>query len=194
MGSLTWAIVLVALGLATIVIELFVPSAGLLGIVSAILLLSGIVSAFLHSMEAGAATLILLVLLLPVLFVALVKVWPSTPIGRRILLRRMREEEVILKGEHYDGLKQLIGETGTAKTKMLPSGIVSIQGKTYDAVSDGFAIEPGQAIKVTAVRTNRIFVQPYDPADDQPTKFEGNDLLGQSLEELGIDPLDSNRS
>jgi membrane-bound ClpP family serine protease len=194
MGSLTWAIVLVALGLATIVIELFVPSAGLLGVASAILLLSGIVSAFLHSMEAGAATLILLVLLLPVLFVALVKVWPSTPIGRRILLGRMREEEVVLRGEHYDGLKDLIGETGTAKTKMLPSGIVAIQGKTYDAVSDGFAIEPGQSIRVTAVRTNRLFVQPYDPADDQPTKFEGNDLLGKSLEELGIDPLDSNRS
>jgi membrane-bound ClpP family serine protease len=162
--------------------------------VAAVLLISGIISAFFHSIEAGAALLLLLVLLLPVLFVALVKVWPSTPIGRRILLGRMREEEVILKGEHYDGLKQLIGETGTAKTKMLPSGIVSIQGKTYDAVSDGFAIEPGQPIKVTAVRTNRIFVQPHDPADDQPTKFEGHDLLGKSLEELGIDPLDSNRS
>jgi membrane-bound ClpP family serine protease len=193
MGSLSWAIILVAVGLAVIVIELFVPSAGLLGIVAAVLLISGIVSAFFHSIEAGAALLLLLVLLLPVLFVALIKVWPSTPIGRRILLGRMREEEVVLKGEHYDGLKQLIGETGTAKTKMLPSGIVSIQGKTYDAVSDGFAIDPGQPIKVTAVRTNRIFVQPYDPADDQPTKFEGNDLLGKSLEELGIDPLDSNR-
>jgi len=193
MGSLSWAIILVAVGLAVIVIELFVPSAGLLGIVAAVLLVSGIVSAFFHSIEAGAALLLLLVLLLPVLFVALIKVWPSTPIGRRILLGRMREEEVVLKGEHYDGLKQLIGETGTAKTKMLPSGIVSIQGKTYDAVSDGFAIDPGQPIKVTAVRTNRIFVQPYDPADDQPTKFEGNDLLGKSLEELGIDPLASNR-
>jgi hypothetical protein len=47
---------------------------------------------------------------------------------------------------------------------------------------------------VTAVRTNRIFVQPYDPADDLPTKFENNDLLGISLSELGIYPLDINRS
>jgi len=91
MGSLSWAIILVAVGLAVIVIELFVPSAGLLGIVAAVLLVSGIVSAFFHSIEAGAALLLLLVLLLPVLFVALIKVWPSTPIGRRILLGRMRE-------------------------------------------------------------------------------------------------------
>lgn len=194
MASLTWAIILAALGIAVIIVELFIPSAGLLGIVAGILLVSGIISAFLHSLEAGAALLLLLVLLLPVMFVALVKVWPSTPIGRRILLGRMRAEEVVLTGEHYDGLKELIGETGVAKTKMLPSGIVAINGKTYDAVSEGFAIEPGQAVKVTAVRTNRIFVQPYDPADDLPTKFENNDLLGKSLSELGIDPLDSNRN
>lgn len=194
MGSLTWALILVALGVAVIIVELFVPSAGLLGIVAAILLISGIVSAFLYSIEAGALLLLLLVLLLPVLFVALIKVWPSTPIGKRILLGRMREEEVVLKGEHYDGLKELIGLTGVAKTKMLPSGVIEVNGRTYDAVSDGFAIDPGQPLKVTAVRTNRLFVQPYDPSDDQPTKFEGSDLLGKSLSELGIDPLDSNRS
>lgn len=194
MGSLTWALILVALGVAVIIVELFVPSAGLLGIVAAILLISGIVSAFLYSIEAGALLLLLLVLLLPVLLVALIKVWPSTPIGKRILLGRMREEEVVLRGEHYDGLKELIGSTGVAKTKMLPSGVIEVNGKTYDAVSDGFAIDPGQPLKVTAVRTNRLFVQPYDPADDQPTKFESSDLLGKSLSELGIDPLDSNRS
>ena len=122
MASLTWAIILAALGIAVIIVELFIPSAGLLGIVAGILLVSGIISAFLHSLEAGAALLLLLVLLLPIMFVALVKVWPSTPIGRRILLGRMRAEEVVLTGEHYDGLKELIGETGVAKTKMLPSG------------------------------------------------------------------------
>ena len=73
-------------------------------------------------------------------------------------------------------------------------GGLSVRVSGGDAVSEGFAIEPGQAVKVTAVRTNRIFVQPYDPADDLPTKFENNDLLGKSLSELGIDPLDSNRN
>lgn len=188
MGTLTWALVLVALGLAVIVLELFVPSAGLLGIIATILLISGVTAAFLHSVEAGAALLILLVLFLPIVFVGFVKIWPNTPIGRRILLGRMRQEEVVPQGEFYDGLKRLIGERGVAKTKMLPSGIILIGEKTYDAVSDGFAIEPGQKVKVTAVRTNRIFVQPYDPQEDLPTQFESPDLLGKTIEEFELDP------
>jgi hypothetical protein len=43
---------------------------------------------------------------------------------------------------------------------MLPSGLVLIDGKSYDAVSDGMAIEPGQAIIVVSVSTQRLVVRP----------------------------------
>ena len=190
MEPIIWAIILVALGLVVIVLELFVPSAGVLGIIAAILLISGIIVGFLQSIEAGTIILVVTVLLLPVIFAGLIKIWPSTPIGKLILIGRTNADDVLPQGEYYEGLKNLIGEKGVARTKMLPSGIVAIGDKTYDAVCDGFAIEPGQPVKVTAVRTNRVFVQPYDPADDQPTKFESNDILGQPIEDLGLESLD----
>jgi hypothetical protein len=43
---------------------------------------------------------------------------------------------------------------------MLPSGSVIIDGKTYDAVSEGVAIEAGQPIMVVSVSTQRLVVRP----------------------------------
>lgn len=180
--------ILVALGFGVVVLELFVPSAGLLGVVAAIFLISGIVTGFFHSMQLGAILLLFTTLCLPLFFALLVKVWPNTPIGRRILIGKMNEEEVMPVREHYKR-DSLIGQKGIAKTKMLPSGMIKIGDRSYDAVSDGFAIEAGQPIKVVAIKMNVIMVQPFDPKDEVPD-FDDDDVLSQSIEELGIDPID----
>ena len=75
---------------------------------------------------------------------------------------------------------------------MLPSGIILVNDKKYDALSDGFAIEAGQPIKVSAIKGNHIIVQPYegrmDDPDDLPVRDQ--DLLSQPIEGLGLDELD----
>jgi hypothetical protein len=43
---------------------------------------------------------------------------------------------------------------------MLPSGLVLIDGKSYEAVTDGMAIEAGQPIIVVNVSTQRLVVRP----------------------------------
>jgi membrane-bound ClpP family serine protease len=60
----------------------------------------------------------------------------------------------------YRGLKELVGRRGQAKGLMLPSGLVLIDGKTYDAVSEGVPIEAGQPILVVSVSTQRLVVRP----------------------------------
>ena len=188
MDPLYWSFLLVIFGFAVIVLELFVPSAGILGVVAAILFISGIVTGFFHSLWIGSLLLLITTLCLPLMFIVLVKVWPSTPLGRRILIGKMREEEVLPVGESYENEK-LIGMKGFAKTKMLPSGMIKIGDKSYDAVSDGFAIEAGDQIKVVAVKMNRILIQPYDAETDVPD-FEDDDVLSQPFDELGIDPIE----
>ena len=66
-----------------------------------------------------------------------------------------------------------------------------IDGEKYDAVSEGFAIEPGQTVRVVSVRENRVYVQPHDgdPADDLDPVDE-DDVLSRPLAELGIEPLE----
>ena len=41
-----WSLVLIATGLAVVVVELFIPSAGMLGVLATLLLVSGIVCRF----------------------------------------------------------------------------------------------------------------------------------------------------
>jgi hypothetical protein len=42
---------------------------------------------------------------------------------------------------------------------MLPSGIVQIDNRTYDAVGEGMAIDEGQRVRVIEVRGNRLIVE-----------------------------------
>ena len=187
-----WAMLLLAIGLFVVALEMFLPSAGVLGIVATVLIVTSIVLGFMAGSQSGALMLLLTVIALPVIFQAMIKLWPHTPLGRRILLKDLKPEDVLPNSSHYKKNATLVGELGVAKTKMLPSGMVLINGEKYDAVSDGFAIEAGDPVKVVAVRQNRIHVQPYDGnvdnREDLPARER--DILSQPIEELGIDPID----
>jgi membrane-bound serine protease (ClpP class) len=93
---------------------------------------------------------------------------------------------------HYKRKASLEGQLGIAKTKMLPSGMVVINGEKYDAISDGFPIEAGDPIKVVEVRENRIYVQPYDGMVEDVSNLpvRDRDILSQPIEELGLESLD----
>ena len=191
MSSIYWSVGLLLVGLLIVFLELFIPSAGVLGILAAICLISSIVIAFMHSVTTGLIVLVATLLAVPILLALMVKIWPHTPIGRRVMIGKMKAEEVLPQTEAYTEVKTLVGQLGVAKTKMLPSGTVVINDKKYDALSDGFAIEAGQAIKVSAVKGNRILVQPYDGQDDSTElPARDRDVLSQPIEGLGIGDID----
>lgn len=186
------SLILIGIGFLVVFLEFFVPSAGMLGVLSAVLIISGIVAAFFHSLSFGTLMLLITVVAIPIIFACMIKIWPHTPIGKRILIGDLTDEDVLPNDEHYTRLESFIGQLGVAKTKMLPSGIVVIDGEKLDAVSDGFAIEPGDPIKVVGVRANRIYVQPFDgdvkDANDVPAR--DRDVLSQPIDELGINSDD----
>ncbi|MEM7453128.1 MAG: NfeD family protein [Planctomycetota bacterium] len=192
MDPLYISLLLLLAGLMVIFLELFVPSAGILGIVAGILLVSGVIVAFFDGLQTGAIVLILTVVSIPVLLVVMVQIWPHTPIGRRVLIGARTEEEVLPQTEAYTDRERLVGRIGIAKTKMLPSGIILIDDAKYDALSDGFAIEQNQPVKVVAIKGTRILVQPYDgeieDVNDLPAA--DTDVLAQPIEDLGIGPID----
>lgn len=186
MPPIAWSLILLALGAVVIATELFLPSAGLLGVLATILVISGIVLAFMQSPAAGAVVLLATVMAIPGLLMLLVKLWPSTPIGRRILLGARKSDEVLPDDDHRRALRELVGRRGVALTPMLPSGIVRIDGRNWDATCEGLAVEAGQKVSVVAIRGNRVYVQPYDPSEDVETDFR-DDPLGKPASELGLD-------
>ena len=107
---------------------------------------------------------------------------------------------------------RLQGRVGVAKTKMLPSGAIIIDGTAYDAISDGMPIDPGEPVRVISVRANRVLVRPATvqealenaaPGATPPpapsaiaaagapaSADEPADLLSRPLEEMDLDGLE----
>ncbi|QGJ69037.1 NfeD domain-containing protein [Planctomycetales bacterium 10988] len=208
MTYFVWALIALVLGLAMVMLEVFVPSAGILGFLAFSLLITSVVFAFLHSPMMGAIFLTTVMIGLPFVFLIAIQWFPYTPVGRRILLRTptLEDEE---SNEDPSGLNALMGKIGRARSVMLPSGAVTIDGKTIDAVSAGMTIEQGQLVEVIEVRGNRVVVCPIEEEvnrewaedSDEPFSEDSNQNTGldtssepdlnQSIDSLGLDSLDN---
>jgi membrane-bound serine protease (ClpP class) len=183
MDLATWAWLLLCLGLVLLVLEFFIPSGGALAVLCALSFLAAIVLGFAAGRWTGASILLTVLFVVPTAIAAAIRWWPDTPIGRMIMIQRPKSsDEVLPETVAYRGLKELVGRRGQAKGLMLPSGLVLIDGKSYDAVSDGMAIEPGQAIIVVSVSTQRLVVRPDTtiPAELADTTSAGSQPPGSN--------------
>lgn len=191
MNPLVGAFLVLLLGLALIVLEMFIPSSGLLTFLAVTSLVASIAIVFVYQGLAwGAIYLACVCVMLPVLAVLLVRWWPKTPIGRRMLNLPAGNDDDEATGAAKTGnrMTQLVGQCGHAKTKMLPSGAIEVAGRTYDAVSEGVAIDLGQPVEVIEVSANRIVVR---PARDFPAAAPGPKTADdQPLDTVVPDPFD----
>jgi len=184
----TTALILLLAGLCMMALELFVPSAGILGILAGCVILASVVMAFMVDSFSGMIFLVIALLVIPTMLFLMIKIWPHTPIGRRLLTDDESLTDVLPQGEYYDRA-DLAGKVGVAKSKMLPSGQVVIEGQKYDAVSDGFAIEAGDRVKVISVKENRLYVQPCDDDDgsSDQTVAEAEGTMNQPIKKFDLD-------
>lgn len=187
MDPLIWSAILLSLGVMLVVAEVFLPSGGILGFLSICTLVAAIVMAFYHrGAEMGFIFLAVTAVAVPVALALAFRWWPHTPMGRRLLLDVPTSEEVLPDTELRRTLRQLVGKSGVAKTVMLPSGAVVVDGQTIDALSEGMPIEAGSRVRVIEVRGNRVVVRPDDRASE-PAK---DDVLSRPIESLGLDSLE----
>ncbi|MGA2069515.1 MAG: NfeD family protein [Thermoguttaceae bacterium] len=185
-----WPILLLTLGLGLAVLEVFFPSAGILPLFAAALMLAAVVMGFREGAGVGMTILGLIVVVTPTVIILAFRVWPHTSIGRQMLLEAPRAEDVLPDDPDRVHLKGLIGQLGRAKCRMLPGGIVVIDGRTADAVSEGMVIEAGQQVRVIKVQANRLVVRPVE--DETPTESAENPLerpIDSILGDAFRDPL-----
>lgn len=191
MEPVIWAGLLLLLGLALVMLEIFVPTGGLLGFLSLTAILVGIGLAFWHGgLTYGFSFLLVSAVAVPVVLSLAFRWLPGTPIGRRILPALPNSRDVLPDSEERRMLRGLVGKIGHAKSTMLPSGAVVVEGRTIDAVSEGMPIEMGEAVRVIEVRGTRVVVRPLDAdAEDRPPSAP-DDPLSRPIDTLGIDPFD----
>jgi len=192
MPPLVVPILLLLLGLGLIVLELFVPSGGVLSLLSIAAVVAAIVLAFArYGPVWGTVMLGIATFAVPVVIFAMIKYWPNTSFGRLILIKPNEDLVDVLPDKESDPLRLLVGKTGRARSKMLPSGAVVIDGRTYDAISRGVAIDPGQPIRVIEVEGNHLVVA---PAPEEETVASGEageeDPLARPIDAAISDPFE----
>jgi membrane-bound serine protease (ClpP class) len=186
MDPWVWAIVLLLLGTALAVMEIFFPSAGVLAFLSVAALLAAIVMGFYQGPVTGILIVLATVVGLPIVIVLGFKYWPRTAMGRRVLLAAPTSEDVLPDDPEKERLKSLVGRLGRAKTKMLLSGVIVVDGRTVDAVSESMPIEIGQTVRVVQVRGRGVVVRPAD--DERPSEPPANPLRQTYDEPIDLPP------
>jgi membrane-bound serine protease (ClpP class) len=181
-----------------LLLELFIPSGGLLGVAAGAALIGAILIGFLHSFEVGGSMLIAVSIVAPMVVAFGLRMWPRTPMGRRIL--NVDPEEDSLRREQQEALRRRwLGRVGVAKMDLLPSGTIEIAGHRLDAVSVAGVIDRGTPIEVVNVIAGKIQVRPTSRIPDRRVDpiDESTDLLGRAnenletpIESLGMDNLD----
>jgi membrane-bound serine protease (ClpP class) len=178
-----WAVLFLVLGSTFAVLEVFFPSAGILGFLSAVSVLAAVVMGFYQGPMVGILILLGAMIGLPSALVLGFKYWPKTAMGRRVLLMAPGPDEVLPTDPERDFLRGLVGRVGHAKSKMLLSGVITIDGRTVDAVSESLPIEVGQAVQVIQVHGREVVVRPIT---EETTNSPPADPLQQTFD----DPFD----
>lgn len=187
MDAWVWASIILVAGLALAMLEVFVPSGGILGFLSVTAVVASVVLAFKTGPGVGFTFLGIAVVGLPTVFSVALHYFPRTAIGQRVILGPPTDEEVSPDDELRRHLKSLVGKYGVAISMMLPSGKVQIEGRLYDASSEGLPIDAGQSVMVVDLRAGGLIVR-MAAAPKASTASEGS-LLERPFESWGVDPF-----
>src|SRR4051794_38733668 len=109
MDNLTLAYALIALGLVLLVAELFLPTGGVLFVLSVSALVVGVAMTFNYDQSVGVATLIAVFIAIPVLGGIAFHYWPRTPIGKKFFLSSPEEDATMANMPVNLELEQLRG-------------------------------------------------------------------------------------
>lgn len=168
-----WEILLFIVGLILIALEIFVvPGFGITGISGITLALSGLVLSLLKNVDFTFDEVHsndLLIALATVLSGTVAGLGLSIYLSQKMFgatsgpFGHLSLHEVMKKEDGYVSidpeLLKLKGVWGIAATKLRPSGKITIEGRTYDAIAVAGMIEKGARIVVTKVENTQLYVE-----------------------------------
>lgn len=149
--------VVLTLGLTMLILELFVPSFGLLG-VSGIYL---VIESFLALKNIENEILYIIISLISSAIIGLI-------IGK-VFFRNMENNKLVLhndfrnvKGnnlQHNINKEDLLNTTGVVDKVLRPSGTIEVDGTIYNAVSNGNFIPKGKKVVIERIENSHLYVR-----------------------------------
>ena len=158
--SIWEGLALLGAGLLGIIVEIFVPAGGLIGIAGGGAIIASVILAYTQGgTTVGIIVLAASLVLTPATIMIAFKLFPTTPLGKRIILGTTlgSGEDSSEEGEAQGRVK--LGDKGTATSVLKPTGVAEIGGKRYSVLTGGEYIPAGTEIEVIRVEGNRILVR-----------------------------------
>lgn len=168
-NALAWGFVLLVVAVALLIVELFVPSGGLIAVVSALCAIGSLVAFYRYDTTWGFAATLGYLILGPVAGYGLYRLWLYSPIANRLILGGTTPDDgsdeagrasEVARRQRLEELRALVGAEGVAETHLRPVGTVRIGGESVDCVAELGVITPGTPVVVTDVHDNQIKVRP----------------------------------
>ena len=161
---LIWVFSLFGIALALAALELFIPSHGLLGIGAFLCAMAGAGVAFKIGPGYGLTAVAFMVVATPTMIWVWIKVFPNTPVGKRIILtagstpEELQQRE-IERHEEERAITALVGARGVAMTALRPGGTVRIEGEDLEAFAETGMIEADEKIEVVNIHGRQVKVR-----------------------------------
>jgi membrane-bound serine protease (ClpP class) len=202
MTGIIWAVVLLGIGLAVMMLEVFLPSGGVLGFVSAMAIVAAIVTAFVQQgVLAGFVLLGMSIGLVPTVLMVAFRWFPATPLGRRVLPPPPEPSDVLPQRAARDAAKAAVGLSGTVVDELVPWGRVLVADRLHEAMSDGGVVTAGTPIEVVGAQGTSLVVRrreatekPAEPRPERPQPppvcSETPAIRSETLEAFDFDSLD----
>jgi len=149
-------ITLLVVSLGLIVIEVFVPSFGVLTLGAVGCLIGAVWMAFQETSGFGWSLVGVAAVGVPIVLVVSFKLFPNTPLGKHMILAGPKSRKA---APARSGRSDLVGKLGRASSDLRPSGTAKFDGERLDVVTRGELIEAGSEIEVIENRGNRIIVK-----------------------------------
>ena len=170
---MTLAIFLFAVGMMLVVLEVFIPSFGLLTIGALCCFGLSVWRALAESGPTAAWGIgVVGPILTNVILYFGIKIIPRTSLGRGLVLFNPADDGADVPptvtetyavtaegGTEEEEMLPLVGKEGVAQSDLRPAGVAIIDGERIDVVTEGGMIDAGARIKVVDVEGNRIVVR-----------------------------------
>ncbi|EEX68666.1 nodulation efficiency protein D [Mitsuokella multacida DSM 20544] len=154
-------------GILCIIVEMLLPTVGLLAGVGVAAMLYSLVMALGGNFAAVTVLILALVAAIGV-FALVVNQLPASRLWKRFVLK----DQSTSKRGYVSAVEEphLVGERGKVLTELRPSGSALLAGHPVDVVSEGAFIPKGELVQVVAVQGSRVVVRRVEQSPKAPTK------------------------
>mgnify|MGYP003920984395 CR=1 FL=1 len=172
-SPIIWAFVFIGIAIVLFIVELFVPSSGLIALIGSLSVIASLIAFFMHDANTGLIATGIYIVFGPVLIWIAFRIWVASPLASRMVLGGIviededdaKQRSAARQQEQRADLESFVGKQGMTITVLRPVGVVRIDGERIDAMAETGSIEADCAIEVVSVYDNQVKVRVLAPQE-----------------------------